>query len=129
LTETLDQQRQIVLNAEASLRATNQTKPIKLATVLERFAMAHLKDAAPLVIDQVAMRSLGLSGGTVVNPGDFRLGSPFWEKFGLIYVPCPKGALLTSPRRMQALGIHSPAQTADLDDAFQEAILHGHDAS
>src|SRR5262249_27994131 len=68
---------------------------------------------------------LGLSSETTVSHS----GRPFWEALGLVYVPCPSGALLTSPGRLQSLGINGPLQAMELDEAVQEAILHGRDAS
>lgn len=131
LADKLAEQKKTVLLAERQLHGKGETKPIKLAAALERFAATHLKDAAPLVIDQIALRSLGLSGETMLGPADLtpQARRPFWEKLGLIHVPCPKGALLTSPRRMQLLGIHGAVQAAELDGAMEEAILHGRDAS
>ena len=48
---------------------------------------------------------------------------------GLVYAPCASGALLTSPRRLQQLGSKDPTQAVELDEALQEAILHGRDGS
>src|SRR5204863_6735897 len=117
----LDAQKQTVLLAEAQMRGARLTKPLKLADAIERFAFVHLGDAAPLVIDGSALQRLGLSGETMVPLPDLspQAGRPFWEKLGLIYVPCARGALLTSTRRMQQLGIDRPAQTGDLDGAIE----------
>src|SRR5262249_172570 len=70
-------------------------------------------------------RSLGLTGDTPVSMST----RPFWEALGLVYVACPSGALLTSPRRLQSLRIHGPADTLELDGAIREAIEHGRDTS
>ena len=130
LQEKLDAQKQAVRLAEAQLRGGNAGKPLKLGETLERLALNHLKGTAPLVIDQVASRALGLSTETSVSAAALspQAERPFWEALGLIYVPCPSGALLTTPRRLQDLGVR-PSQPADLDGALQEAILHGRDAS
>jgi hypothetical protein len=124
LLEKMENQKQSVLREEANLRG-GAKKTMKLSEALERFALEHLKDQAPLVIDRVAMRWLGLSSETTVSHS----GRPDWETLGLVYVPCPSGALLTSPRRLQSLGINGPWQATELDEAVQEAILHGRDAS
>jgi hypothetical protein len=124
LSEKMENQKQAVLREAANLRG-GANKTMKLSEALERFALDHLKDQAPLVIDKVALCWLGLSGDTVFSSS----GRPFWETLGLIYVPCPSGALLTSPRRMQSLGINSALEATELDEAIQEAILHGQDAS
>jgi hypothetical protein len=124
MQQKMESQRQMVLHAEAKSR-DGGNKSIKLSEALERFALDFLKDQAPLVIDQIAFRSLGLSGNTAIAHSS----RPFWESLGLVYVPCPSGALLTSPRRLQSLGIDGPLQSVELDEAVQEAILHGRDAS
>ena len=59
-----------------------------------------------IVIDRVACRTLGLSPKSIVNLAPER-SAPFWEKLGLVYVPTPGAALLTSKDR------------ADLDAALQ----------
>ncbi len=129
--EMLDKQRETVLTKEGNLRGDGLKKPMKLAAVMELFALVHLKDAAPLILDASAMNGLGLSGETMLAPADLspQARRPFWEKLGLIYVPCSRGALLTSPARMQQLGLDGRGQTAELDNAIEEAILHGHDTS
>lgn len=127
--DQLDAQRQIVLQAEAQLRSMPSV-PVRFGDALDRLALVHLKDAAPLVIDRLALQALGISPETAlaksaVNP---QANRPFWESLGLIYVPCRHAALLTSAERMKQLGIMSVLEVGDLDDAIQEAIVHGHDA-
>ena len=131
LNDTLADQRQTVLTAEAQMRRAGFAKTTKLAAVLERFALSHLDGAIPLVIDEPALRSLGLSGATVLTPSDLssQTGRPFWEKLGLTFVPCANAALLTTTSRMDRLGIHGSAQIADLNDTMAQAIRHGRDAS
>lgn len=131
LADKLAEQRQALLTAEAQMRGSGMAKPTKLAAVLERFATAHLKEGLPLIIDEPALRSLGLSGETMIQPFDLgpQAGRPFWEKLGLTCVPGTRAALLTSPRRLEQLGIDRPARVVDLDDTLDEAILHGRDAS
>ncbi len=124
ILDKLENQRQIVLRAEAQMRA-GAGESLKLSETLERFALYHLKDQAPLLIDAVAMHSLGLTPETTFSPS----AQPFWETLGLVYVPCPSGALLTSPRRLKSIGSADPWETAELDDAVREAVLHGRDAS
>jgi hypothetical protein len=130
LLDQLSQQRLAVLLAEKQLRDAGAGKAIKLGDALEQLALKHLKDATPLVVDPVALRSLGLTTETMVPASALGpQGRPFWECLGLVYEPCPSGALLTSPRRLRRMGIDSPAQAADLDPAIQEAILHGRDSA
>ncbi len=130
LLEQLSRQRLAVLLAEQHLRDAGAGKAMKLGDALEQLALKHLKDATPLVVDRVAMRSLGLTPETVIPASAMSpQARPFWESLGLVYQPCPSGALLTSPRRLLRLGIDNPAQARDLDPAMQEAILHGRDAS
>ena len=119
-----------MLSAESQFRA-QAAKGIKLSEALEQFAINHLKDQAPLVIDDMAFRTLGIGPEKWVPAAalDPRAGHPFWEALGLVYVQCPGGALLTSPERVQELGIDGPSRAADLHDAMAEAILHGQDAS
>jgi hypothetical protein len=129
-TAKLDDQRQIVLLAESKLRETAQaSKPMTLGDALDRLALDHLKDAAPLVLDRMAFRALGLNPATALPSTAWERGGPFWETLGLVYVPCPDAALLTSPARLQALGIRSPADTYQLRAALREAVLHGNDRS
>lgn len=124
LREQLDRQKQRVLAAEANLRA-GAGKSIPLGDAIDRLARQHLKDQAPLVVDMVALRALDLTPQSRVLVS----GRPFWESVGLVYLPCPSGALLTSARRLQRLGIDGPLQAVELDDSIQEAIRHGRDAS
>ena len=130
-TEKLDQQRQAVLSAEAQMRRAAGPKSLKLGEVLDRFTAQHLKDAAPLVIDAVAMNALGLSGATVVPAADLRPDAPrpFWERFGLVYVPTVNAALLTSSTRIRTLDIEDYGSNIDCNDALHEAILNGRDDS
>ncbi len=126
----LDEQKQTVHLAEKRLR-DEVKKPLRLGEALERLAHQYLKGDVPLTIDRVAVRSLGLSAQTALAPAAqaSQAERPFWESLGLVYVPCPSGALLTSPGRLQSLGIRGSGQTADLEDALQEAIAHGRDSS
>lgn len=130
LARKLDEQKQTVLLAEKSLR-DDLIKPAKLADALERLALQQLKDGVPLLIDRVAFRLLGLSSETALSPATLspQAARPFWESLGLVYLPCSRGALLTSLPHLQSLGINSPAEAPELDDALQEAILHGQDSS
>lgn len=125
--EKRERQRQTLLNAETQLREGNR-KELVLARALERLALHHLKEDVPLVVDRLALRSLGLVPTTELPPAALspQATAPFWESIGLIHVPCPTGALLTSPRRLEEFGI---ADSSDLDDAVQQALLHGRDAS
>ncbi len=85
--------------------------------------MTQLKDL-PLVLDRVALASLGLKAETMIPAAALGpQGRPFWESIGLVYEPCPSGALLTTPRRLQRL------KMGEFDPAIREAILHGCDAS
>jgi hypothetical protein len=130
LLDQLPRQRSAVLLAEKQLRDAGDGKALKLGDALELLAFKHLKDATPLVVDRVALRSLGLTTETLVPASAMSpQARPFWESLGLVYQPCPSGALLTSPRRLRSLGIDSPGQASDLDAAMQEAILNGRDAS
>jgi hypothetical protein len=128
----LDTQKNGVLLAEARFRRA-ASEPMKLAQALDRFALDYVKDTTALVIDRMALRSLGLSADTVVAHEALspQASGPFWEKLKLVYVSCPSGALLTSAQRLQSMGINpdDPTEVAELDDAVKEAILHGRDAS
>ncbi len=130
LQERLETQKQTVLAREQEMRAAG-LKALKLSHALERLALDHLKDRTPLIVDAVAFHDLGLTLDTLVpssalNP---QASKPFWEALGLTYLPCPSGALLTSTRRLQQLGIHELSDIARLDGALEEATLHGQDAS
>lgn len=129
-TQKAEEQKQTVHLAEDRLR-DDVSKTMKLGEVLERFALVHLQGTAALVIDQVAFRALGLSTQTVLLPTALSpdASRPFWESLGLVYLPCPSGAVLTSPQRLQAMGIYGPLQAVELDGAVKEAVAHGQDAS
>jgi len=128
--EKLAQQRQAVLLAAAQFRAAN-ARPMKFGEALEAFASQYLKEQCPLVIDQTAVRSLGINAETLIPTIPPPKGStrPFWESFGMIYVPCTGGALLTSPARIQQFGISGTADVDALTPVMMEAILHGQDSS
>jgi hypothetical protein len=130
LLADLDAQKQIVLQAEAKLRGGDH-KSLKLSDALERLALDHLRAETPLLIDRMAFRALRLAPETPLTPSALspQAGRPFWESLGLVYVASRNGALLTSPQRLQALGMTGPLPSAALDAALQEAILHGRDSS
>lgn len=130
LLEQLSRQRSAVLLADKQLRDAADGKAIRLGDALELLALKHLKETTPLIVDATALRSLGLTPQTMLPASALSpRGRPFWESLGLAYQPCPSAALLTTPRRLQRLGIDSADQAGDLDPAIQEAILHGQDAS
>lgn len=124
LREKLEAQRKTVLLAESQLRL-DLSKKRTLAEVLQAFALTHLKEDTPLVVDAIALQSLGLTGDSKA-PAD---RGPFWEAMGLTYVACPGGALLTTSRRLQNLCITEPLDAVELEAALQEAIVHGRDSS
>ena len=121
--DQLSTQRSLVLLAEKQMRDSGDGKAIQLGEALEQLALKHLKDT-PLVLDRVALSSLGLTAETMISASALSpQARPFWESLGLIYEPSPSGALLTTTRRLHRLGI------GNLDAAIREAILHGRDAS
>lgn len=130
LADQLAGQRSALLVAEKQFRTGWDGKPVKLGDALEALAFSHLKESTPLLIDRVAMCGLGLDADAPLPLSAFKeQGRPFWESVGLIHVPCPSGALFTTPERLRELGVFGPLGAGALDVAVQEAILHGQDAS
>ncbi len=91
-------QRQLLTGAETKLR---QKLPAEGAVgkILEEFVGDHLKGPTILVLDGAALQDLGLRPDTRIP---FSADKPFWEKAGLVYVPCRSGPLLTSRQVLDA---------------------------
>lgn len=128
LRKALDEQKQNVLAAEKELRDKAE-KPLKLSEALDRLAVMQLKDTVAVVIDPQAFRALGLAPETLLPRAMLgpQTARPFWEGLGLVYVPCPGGALLTSPDRLRRWGITDATDAEQLGQAVQEAVRQGRD--
>ena len=94
----LDKQRFQMSEAESDTRK----KLGPDATLGEAFSRLVLDapksaDGLVVVLDRTALRATGATPRTKVPPGP----QAFWETLGLVYVPTPKGALLTSRDRAE----------------------------
>jgi hypothetical protein len=94
----LDRQRQQMLDAEAAVR-TKLGPDATLGEAFSRLVLDAPKGAENLVVvlDRAALRTIGATARTRLAPGP----QAFWETVGLVYVPTPKGALLTSRDRSE----------------------------
>jgi hypothetical protein len=116
-----DAQRAELAKAEAKIQAAG--RQMTLGEALER-----LSGETRLVIDVEGLRAASLEPTTKLPA--VPAGKPFWEGVGLIHVPCPSAALLTTPQRLyawqQQSGGASPLDTL-LDPGVGEATLTGMD--
>jgi hypothetical protein len=80
----------------AGAAADSESLSGDLGESLGRLVFHHLKAQTALVLDVQALVDAGLTPRT---PLPARVGSraqPWWERYGLVYVPCPEAALLTT---------------------------------
>jgi hypothetical protein len=127
--EWLERQRLSLLGAESSLRGG--PREITLGEALSRLLDDSPKDRPRVVLDRVALRTIGLTPKSVAA---FALDNkaPFWEHFGLAYVPTPDAALLTSKERaaLWTRTLREANQTEPmLYAAVAEAFDFGQDSS
>src|SRR5262249_26044124 len=78
------------------------------------------KDGTPVVVDALALRDAGLAADT---PLPSPPASPFWEGLGLVHVPFPEAALLTTRRQEEAW---RTGGTESVQAAVAEAVRYGH---
>ncbi len=95
-TEFLERQNNLMLSAEATLRAQIKSEQT-LGDWFQQLIFQGLKEKTPLVLDRQALRQLGWTPGRLVRlPAD---NQPFWESLGFKLVTTPGGPLLTSKSR------------------------------
>jgi hypothetical protein len=140
--QNLNRQRQLLAEADAALRGQfPQDKPWRLGEVLNRLVFDRLKGQTVLVLDAEALRAAGVTVGSRIEDRGSRIedrgskkadsSTPIWEQWGLVYVPCREGALLTT-RRQEEIWQNSTGQTsppATVEEAVGEAAVYGHDGS
>jgi hypothetical protein len=125
--EWLEPQSRALLDAETALHRKG-LRDATLGESLQRLLFDHLKEQTALVLDRAALREAGLGPGSNSSPGQVvASGRPFWEAFGLVYVPTPAAPLLTTRQRWQdwRQGNDLPVR---LTDEVADAVGHGQDA-
>jgi len=126
------QQRQQVMLAEAAWRR-KPSRDRLLGAALERLAFENLRDQT-FLIDALALEAAGLRPSTKFMPpkktAPGEQATPFWETAGLVYVPCPNGALFTTQREWDKWHL---GQSGSFMDVFAEAVAdaaaYGEDTS
>jgi len=102
----------------------------QLGTWLENLALNCLRDQPRLVVDTDAFREAAVLAITPVRQANDAM--PFWERVGLVYVPCRAGPLLTSRLRLAswaAAGYPDDRAPRSIEDAVTDAAHRGHDVS
>lgn len=125
----VDPQRLSFLSAEGTVRRSG-VRDMAFGEALAKI-LFFSKKSVPLVLDRDALRSLGLtskSGVSLVADSS----TPFWESLGLVYVPTPHAALLTTRDRAgewnPSIRAGDPRGTL-LTRAIDSAFEHGEDSS
>ncbi len=107
-------------------------RDLTLGEALERMARDASSEHDPLIIDGPALEEAGLTQQTLLLEASGRDGSPFWERLGLVHVPCRPAPLLTTLRRRddwQLGGYASGTVPAAVAAAVAEAAANGYDTS
>jgi hypothetical protein len=110
-----------VLGSEAGMRKM-LTGATHLGAALERLDLNFLKGISPLVIDQAALAEARLSPDLPLGPR-FQAeagGPPFWTALGIVYLPCPHAALLTTTQ--QAARYRDAGDAANLGLRLEHAV-------
>jgi hypothetical protein len=122
----MDTQRADLLRAEGPLRA-QIARDSTLGAALDAFAR-QLGGATPVIVDTAALRAAAKYPATVIPPGAG--DRPFWDALDLVFLPCPSGPLLTTPRQIRRwqdqVGAGTPLGEV-LDSDVAEAVLYGRD--
>jgi hypothetical protein len=117
-----DERRQLLLTAAGKLA---DPVPATLGEALDRLAFDLPQDRWAVVVDAEALRDAGLGPDT---PLPSPPAAPFWEGLGLVPVPFPTAAVLTT-RRQEGAWRAADAGTESLEAAVAEAVRNGHDRS
>jgi hypothetical protein len=124
-------QRQALLNAEDRLRQRRALgKGTTLGEAVDRLALELLPEPISLVIDIEGLRAEGLEPRSPLPEGAAQAGRPFADAVGLVYVFCPSGLLLTTPKRVRDWQeqVGSPARLGEvLDPEVAQAAAVGVD--
>ena len=112
--------------AEAANVQGHLPKGATLGEALQQVA-ASLRESLPMVVDLQGLRARGLTVQTPLpNPA---VGRRFWESVGLVHIPCPSGALFSTPERLQEWQERAKADSVGvaLDSNLIEAATFGVD--
>lgn len=130
-----EQQRKLLLRAEADFRKSHAGQEGPLQMLLDRLLQDQPALAGGLVIDAVALAEARLAPQTICTvPASAKNQQmpPFWEHLGLSVLSCDQGLLLTTRQQLQAwLEQEALIGTAPgtLSAAVGQAIQHDHDLS
>jgi hypothetical protein len=127
-------QRRRLEDAAAGLGKAEEGKMPSLGEALDRLVFEQLRDQEMLVLDAWALREAGLGPATPLPAPEGATPAPglFWERLGLVHVPCPAAPLLTTRRQLDAwetAGGPGGPLAPSVREAVAEAVAHGHDQS